>query len=124
MKRLVFAITMALFFFVLLDLVYFNLGDGAFGYEVSFRFYVPYLIDFRSNPIPVGFLMLAAFSIGMISIALLEALPSFYKSLELRAKNKRIRQLERELKLVRQLAEKQHETPAPSEPSQESDRMS
>jgi hypothetical protein len=42
----------------------------------------------------------------MVAIAIIEALPSLYKTLEIRSKNKRIRQLERELSTVRNLAEK------------------
>ena len=42
----------------------------------------------------------------MIMIALLEALPSFFKTLEIRSKNRKIRQLERELVVVRQLSDK------------------
>ena len=38
-------------------------------------------------------------------VALLEALPSFFKTLEIRSKNKKIRQLERELSVVRGLQE-------------------
>ena len=95
---------MAVFFFVLLDVVYYNLDSATFGYEVMFKFKIPGLITLESYPIPVGFLLLLSFCSGMIAIAMLEALPSFYKSLELRTKNKKIRQLERELTLVRQIA--------------------
>ena len=54
----------------------------------------------------MGFVILLSFCSGMIAIAVLEALPSFFKTLELRSKNKKIRQLERELAVVRQLSEK------------------
>lgn len=106
MKKLVFAIIMALFFFVLLNFIYCNLDDTTFGYTVSFKFNIPHLLAVRSVPIPMGFILLIAFCAGMIAIALLEALPSLYKTLELRSKNKKIRQLERELAVVRQLSEK------------------
>lgn len=106
MKKLVFAIIMALFFFALLNFIYCNLDDTTFGYAVSFKFNIPHLLAVKSIPIPMGFILLIAFCAGMIAIALLEALPSFYKTLELRSKNKKIRQLERELSVVRQLSEK------------------
>lgn len=61
----------------------------------------------QSASIPLGFALLASFSAGMIAIALLEALPSFFKTLEIRAKNKRIKQLEKELTLVRQMMTEQ-----------------
>jgi uncharacterized integral membrane protein len=97
---------MALFFFVLLNFIYNNLGDQVFGYNITFAFTIPYILSLKSVPIPMGFVILISFCAGMITIALLEALPSFFKTLELRSKNKKIRQLERELAVVRQLAEK------------------
>ncbi len=104
MKRLIFAVIMAAIFFVLLNFIYCNLNDAAFGYKVVFNFSIPGLFTFRSIPIALGFIILMAFCAGMVAIALLEALPSFYKSLELRSKNKKIRQLERELAVVRKLS--------------------
>lgn len=105
MKRLIFAVIMALIFFVVLNFVYCNLDNTTFGYEVVFKFKIPYILNVQSIPMPLGFTLLAAFSFGMVAIALLEALPSFFKTLEIRAKNKRIRQLEKELTLVRQMIE-------------------
>lgn len=106
MKRFIFAITMALLFFTLLNFVYCNLDKGTFAYPVVFKFYVPVVLPngFQSFPLPLGFVLLITFCVGMITIALLEALPSLYKTLELRAKNKKIRELERELSVARQLA--------------------
>lgn len=110
MKRLVFAIIMALLFFVLLNFIYCNLDAATFGYRVVFKFNIPYVVSLESAPIPMGFILLISFSAGMVAIALLEALPSLFKTLEIRAKNKRIRQLERELSVVRQLSERSHST--------------
>jgi len=107
MKRLIFAVIMALLFFVLLNFIYCNLDAATFGYEVQFKFYVPYIMAVQSVPIPLGFVLLASFCIGMVAIALIEALPSLFKTLDIRAKNKRIRQLERELTVVRQISEKE-----------------
>ena len=109
MRRLLFAIIMAFLFFVLLNFIYCNLDDATFGYKVVFHFSVPHLFALQSIPIPMGFVLLIAFCSGMVAIALLEALPSFFKTLEIRSKNKKIRQLERELSVVRQMAEKQEE---------------
>ena len=106
MKKLLFAVVMALLFFVLLNFIYCNLDGEVFGYMIVFKFNVPHLFAFKSVPLPMGFIVLAAFCIGMVTIALLEALPSFFKTLEIRSKNKKIRQLERELSVVRQLSEK------------------
>lgn len=106
MKRFIFALVMALLFFALLNFVYCNLDRQTFSYPVVFKFYIPFFMPngIQSVPLPLGFVLLLAFCIGMIAIALLEALPSLYKTLELRAKNKKIRELERELNVARQLA--------------------
>ncbi|MFH1874948.1 MAG: LapA family protein [Pseudomonadota bacterium] len=109
MRRLVFAIIMAILFFVLLNFIYCNLDAATFSYRLIFKFDVPYIISLKSAPIPLGFILLIVFSAGMITIALLEALPSLFKTLEIRAKNKRIRQLERELSVVRKVSEKREE---------------
>lgn len=106
MKRLIFALIMAAMFFVLLNFIYCNLDGATFGYTVSFKFNIPYLLSTKSVPIPMGFVLLISFCAGMIMIALLEALPSLFKTLELRSKNKKIRQLERELSVVRQISER------------------
>ncbi|MBN1282498.1 MAG: LapA family protein [Proteobacteria bacterium] len=111
MKRLIFALVMAVLFFTLLNFVYCNLGGDVFGYRVVFKFSIPYILAVQSTPLPMGFVILAAFCTGMITIALLEALPSFFKTLEIRSKNKKIRQLERELSVVRQLSDKPAELP-------------
>lgn len=106
MKKLVFAIIMALLFFLLLNFIYCNLDNNTFNYNIVFKFSIPYMISLRSMPIPLGFCLLIAFCTGMVAIALLEALPSFFKTLEIRSKNKKIRQLERELSVVREMSEK------------------
>lgn len=106
MKRLIFAVIMALLFFALLNFIYCNLDDAAFGYRVVFSFTIPYLLAVQSAPIPLGFILLISFCAGMVAIAILEALPSFFKTLEIHSKNKKIRQLERELEAVRQISER------------------
>lgn len=113
MKRILFSVTLALFFFVLLDFVYFNLDAATFGYQVSFKFSIPHVVDLVSAPLPMGFVLLLAFCSGMIVVSLLEALPSFYKTLELYSKNKKIRQLERELQMARQMVEENKITEVP-----------
>lgn len=113
MKRLMFAVIMALLFFVLLNFIYCNLDAATFTYPVTFKFTIPYLLAVQSIPIPMGFVLLITFCVGMVAIALLEALPSLYKSLEIRSKNKKIRQLERELSAVRQIADKKSDVDPP-----------
>ncbi|OGQ22584.1 MAG: hypothetical protein A3I05_04500 [Deltaproteobacteria bacterium RIFCSPLOWO2_02_FULL_44_10] len=111
MKRFIFALLMAGLLFVLLNLIYSNLDDATFGYAVSFKFSVPTLFAYRSAPIPLGFVLLIAFCAGMVALPLLEALPSLYKTLELRSKNKKIRQLEKELSVVRKISEQDQQVP-------------
>lgn len=104
MKKLFFAIIMAVIVFSVLNFVYCNLDATTFGYPISFKFNIPYLMALRTIPLPMGFILLIVFCLGMVAIAVLEAIPSLYKSLELRAKNKKIRELERELTVARQVA--------------------
>ncbi len=106
MKRFVFAVVMALLFFTLLNFVYCNLDQTTFTYPVVFKFWIPVIMPngLKSVPLPLGFILLMTFCLGMIAIALVEALPSLYKTLELRSRNKKIRELERELTVARQLA--------------------
>lgn len=103
---------MAIIFFAILNFVYCNLDDATFGYSIVFKFKMPYLMNIQTIPIPLGFALLAVFCLGMIAIALLEGLPSFFKTLEIRSKNKRIRQLEKELTLVRQMLDREQKEPA------------
>lgn len=111
MKRLIFAIIMAFLFFALLNFIYCNLDADTFGYRIVFKFTIPYVLALQSVPLPLGFMLLCSFSAGMVAIALLEAMPSFLKTLELRSKNKKIRQLERELEAVRELQTKLQDPP-------------
>lgn len=106
MRRLTFAVVMALLVFSILNFVYCNLDDKTFTYPIVFKFNIPLILSngFQTIPLPLGFILLAVFCSGMVFIALLETLPSIYKSLELRAKNKKIRELERELKVSRELS--------------------
>ncbi|OGQ48139.1 MAG: hypothetical protein A3I09_04540 [Deltaproteobacteria bacterium RIFCSPLOWO2_02_FULL_47_10] len=116
MRRLIFAVIMALISFAILNFVYCNLDDATFGYGIIFKFRIPYLLNVETIRVPLGFSLLASFSIGMVAIAVFEALPSFFKTLELRSKNKRIRQLEKELNLVRQMTKEKDEKDLPAQP--------
>lgn len=106
MKKLVFAVIMALLFFLMLNFVFVNLDAQTFKYDLVFKFNVPLILPngYQTVPLPLWFILLAVFCFGMIFISLLEALPSFYKTLELRSRNKKIRALERELKVAREMS--------------------
>lgn len=105
MRRLIFALFLMVTLFALMTFVVSNSGAETFGLPVALKFIVPPFIDWSASPIPLGYIIMGAFCLGMVVTPFFEALPSFYKSLELRAKNKRIRQLERELGLVRGMLE-------------------
>lgn len=105
MRRLIFALLLAMFLLVIVVFVLSNHDAATFGYEITLKFNIPYIFASYTKPIPLWLVTLVVFCIGMITTPFLEALPSLYKSLELRAKNKRIRQLERELTLVRGMSE-------------------
>ena len=105
MKRLIFSVIIALLVFSILNFVYCNLDAQTFSYPIVFKFRIPIILadGFQTIPLPLGFILLVTFCLGMVFIALLEALPSIYKTLELRSRNKKIRELERELKVAREL---------------------
>ena len=109
MKKIIFAVIMAFIFFVLLNFVYCNLDNATLAYGVVFKFNVPYLLDLKSMPIPMGFVLLLAFCFGMIALSIFEVLPSLFKTMELRSRNKRIKDLEREVDVLREVADKNDE---------------
>lgn len=106
MKRLIFSVLMALLVFFILNFVYCNLDDQTFSYPLVFKFSIPLILPdgFQTMPLPLGFILLVTFCVGMVFVALLETLPSIYKTLELRSRNKKIRELERELKVAREMS--------------------
>ena len=106
MRKVIFAVIMASIFFVLLNFIYCNLDAQTFGYKLVFKFNIPYAFSVKSIPLPLGFVILISFCLGMVAIALFEALPSIFKTLEIKAKNKRIRELEREVSVLRDFDEK------------------
>lgn len=115
MKRIIFAIIMMVLFFLLLNFIRCNLDDQTFMYSMVFKFTIPGIVTYQSVPLPMGFVLLVSFCCGMVTIAILEALPSFLKTLELRSKNKKIRQLERELTAMRDLHQSNYEPPTSRE---------
>lgn len=106
MRRVVFAVVMAILFFAILNFIYCNLDAETFGYKLVLKFNVPYIMSVKSIPLPIGFIIMASFCIGMVAVSVFEALPSLFKTLEIRAKNKRIRELEREISVLRDLTDR------------------
>ncbi|MBI2082899.1 MAG: LapA family protein [Deltaproteobacteria bacterium] len=97
MKKVIYAIIIALACFIVLNSIYSNVGSIDFNYPMSFRFSVPHLFTLKSLSVPAGFVILTAFCLGMVFLPLLQLIPTIFRNAEIRAKEKRIRELEREL---------------------------
>ena len=68
---------------------------------VSFKFNVPPFLHLESIDFSVGFLLIMAFTLGMVFAALIGALNAFTRSREVKMKNKTIRELEKEIDELR-----------------------
>jgi hypothetical protein len=101
MKKLVKACILALFLFIILNFIYCNLNEEAFNYELSFIFTIPYIFSMKSYPMPLGFVIILSFSLGIIFFAALQALPSFFRTGAVKVRDKKIKVLEKELEAVR-----------------------
>ena len=85
------------FMFVLLNFVYSNLNDRVFNYPMIFRFEVPLLPPVQSPPVPMGFVVITSFCLGILFCALLQIIPALFKSVALRSRDRKIRELEQQL---------------------------
>ncbi len=101
MKKIASACLLSLVIFVILNFLYSNLNDEVFNYPMAFRFTIPYLFTLRSEPIPLGFVVITSFCLGIIFLALLQAIPAMFRSIAVRSRDRRIRELERELEAAR-----------------------
>lgn len=101
MKKIISALFLSLFIFIILNFLYCNLNDEVFNYPMTFRFTVPYLFTLKSIPVPLGFVVITAFSLGIIFLALIQAIPALFKTLALRSRNRRIKELEKEVEELR-----------------------
>lgn len=97
MKRILFALLLSIFIFVILNFLYWNLNDQVFNYPMTFRFEVPHLFTLRSVPVPLGFVVITAFCLGILFLALLQAIPALFKTIALRSRDRKIKELEKEL---------------------------
>jgi uncharacterized integral membrane protein len=93
----------AILIFVVFNFLLTNLDSQTLGYKVHFRFNIPPFLYLESVEFPVGILILIAFCLGMIFAAFIGAVSVFYRSRELKAKNRTIRELEREIEELRAL---------------------
>ncbi len=93
----------AVIIFVIGNFLISNLDNTTLGYPLHFQFKIPPFWIFESVGFPVGFLILAAFCLGMIFAAFIGAVSVFYRSREIKSKNRTIRELEREIEEMRSL---------------------
>lgn len=91
----------AVIIFVIGNFLISNLDNTTLGYPLHFQFKIPPFWTFESVGFPVGFLILLAFCLGMIFAAFIGAVSVFYRSREIKAKNRTIRELEREIEELR-----------------------
>ena len=104
MRKVLSAVLLALFIFICLNFLYSNLNDQAFNYPLSFRFEIPLLFALRSQPVPLGFVVITAFSLGIVFLACLQAIPALFKSIAVRSRDRKIRELEKELEEAKSAA--------------------
>lgn len=102
MKKIISALLLSVFIFIILNFLYCNLNDEVFNYPMTFRFSVPYLFSLKSVPVPLGFVVITAFSLGVLFLALLQAIPLLFKTIALRSRDRKIKELEKELEEARQ----------------------
>ncbi len=79
--------------------------------NISFKFVLPPFLSLESIDFTVGYLLIIAFTLGMIFAALIGALNTFARSKELKMKKKTIKELEKELDEVRELLAKERLLP-------------
>lgn len=102
MRKVFSALFLAVFIFIILNFLYCNLNDAVFNYPMTFRFSIPHVFDIRSAAVPLGFVVITAFSLGILFLALLQAIPALFKTIALRSRDRKIRELEKELSEARQ----------------------
>ncbi len=101
MKKVFSALFLSVFIFIILNFLYCNLNDEAFNYPMTFRFTVPHILTLRSMPVPLGFVVITSFSLGILFLALLQAIPALFKTIAVRSRDRKIRELEKELEEAR-----------------------
>jgi uncharacterized integral membrane protein len=103
MWRFIKVLLAAFIIFIIFNFLLTNLGPQALGYRINFQFNIPPILYLQSASFPVGILILIAFCLGMIFAAFTGAISVFHRSREIKAKNRTIRELEREIEELRAL---------------------
>ena len=99
MKRIIYATLIALGCFIVLNSIYSNVGGVDFSYPMSFSFSIPHLFTLRTLSVPAGFVILTSFCLGMVFLPFLQLIPKIFRNAEIRAREKKIRELEKELEM-------------------------
>lgn len=118
MRKVFSALFLSILLFIILNFLYCNLNDQAFNYPMTFRFSIPHLFELRSVPVQLGFVVITAFCLGIFFLAILQAIPAVFKSIAVRSRNRKIRELEKEIE------EMKHQAPMPSASHAESSHES
>lgn len=84
--------------FALVNFLYWNMGKESLGYPMVFAFHIPPYLYLNSDPLPVGFLILAAFCLGMLMAILMGFFRSLEKRSDIRSRDRRIKELEQRLR--------------------------
>src|SRR5512134_58329 len=103
MRKVLYAVILSVFIFGILNFLYCNLNDSAFNYPMTFRFSVPHIMEMRSVPVQLGFVVITAFCLGIVFLALLQAIPAIFKTIAVRSRDRRIRELEKELEETKKM---------------------
>jgi len=101
MRKVLSALVLAIFIFVILNFLYCNLNDAVFNYPMSFRFSIPHILALTSMPVTLGFVVITSFCLGILFLALLQAIPALFKTIAVRSRDRKIRELEKELEETR-----------------------
>ncbi|HKY62637.1 MAG TPA: LapA family protein [bacterium] len=101
--RFVKVILAALILFVVANFFITNSTEQAasLATKISFKFNMPPFLYLESIDFPVGYLLIIAFTLGMVFAALIGAVNAFTRNREVKMKNKTIRELEREIDELR-----------------------
>jgi hypothetical protein len=87
--------------------------------QISFKFNIPPFLELESIDFSVGYLLLIAFTLGMLFATLIGALHAFSKGKELKMKKKTIIELEKEIDELRDLlARERHGLPEEGSPEE------
>lgn len=105
MKKILNAIFLALVLFIILNFLYSNMTAESLGYPMVFRFKIPGLFTLRSVEMPLGFVLIVSFSLGLLFLAFLQAIPAMFRDRDSKRQQKRIKELEKEVHLMAECAE-------------------